>query len=185
VLELSTGDPTVAVLDQPQLVFTPDNWAIPRPVAFRGVDNHRANVDRVIDVTISVIDALSDPAYGTVPSQVFSATVTDDDPMADGMQLAALSVMDELVMHPASILATSHIGTAHSRSEWSEVARRLPDYQMPSEDLIVLAVKRDHPGKWQARDAVFASQSYSDAGTTTDTDGGWMLVPGSLPFVSP
>ena len=80
VIDLSTSNNLVAVLDQPQLTFTVTNWDVPQRVAFRGVDNHVANADQTVDVTLSVVGALSDANFQSVPTQIFPATVFDDDP---------------------------------------------------------------------------------------------------------
>jgi hypothetical protein len=80
VVDLQTSDNTVAVLDHSQLTFTAETWNIPQQVVFRGVDNQVANADRTVQVTVSVNDALSDADYDTVPTQVFAATIFDDEP---------------------------------------------------------------------------------------------------------
>lgn len=82
VIDLGTSDDGVAVLDRPRLTFTAESWDIPQRVAFRGVDNHVVNPDRTIDVTLSVVDALSDVDYQTVATQVFAGMVFDDEPTA-------------------------------------------------------------------------------------------------------
>ncbi len=80
VIDLVTSDPMAAVLDQPRLTFTAANWDVPQRVAFRGVDNHVANPDQAVDVTLSIAVALSDADFQSVPAQAFSATVIDDEP---------------------------------------------------------------------------------------------------------
>jgi hypothetical protein len=80
VVDLNTSDNAVAVLDRAQLTFTTETWNIPQQVAFRGVDNQVVNADRTVHVTVSVNDALSDADYDAVPTQVFAATVFDDEP---------------------------------------------------------------------------------------------------------
>ena len=80
VIDLSTNDGTIAVLDQSQLTFASDTWHLPQQVALRGVDNHVVNADRTIQLTVSVIDALSDADYHAVPTQTFAATIVDDEP---------------------------------------------------------------------------------------------------------
>ncbi len=68
------------MLDQPRLTFTAANWDVPQRIAFRGVDNHVANPDQAVDVTLSIVAAFSDVDFQSVPAQVFPATVIDDEP---------------------------------------------------------------------------------------------------------
>ena len=79
VLELSVSNATVAMLDKSTLTFTPANWNVFQSVSFRAVDNHVVNPDQLVDVTVAVVDALSDDSYDPVPTQVFGALVRDDD----------------------------------------------------------------------------------------------------------
>lgn len=80
VLDLSTSDNLIAIVDPPQLTFTPENWNKPQAVALRGVDNQLASSDRQAQVTVSVVDGLSATDYRTVPDEEFAALIRDDDP---------------------------------------------------------------------------------------------------------
>ncbi|MEX2091444.1 MAG: DUF1559 domain-containing protein, partial [Pirellulales bacterium] len=79
VISLGLSNGAVATLDKSTLTFTAANWNVPQRVAFRPLDNHVVNPDQVVDVTVAVVDALSDDSYDPVPTQIFSATVRDDD----------------------------------------------------------------------------------------------------------
>jgi Protein of unknown function (DUF1559)/Bacterial Ig domain/Dockerin type I domain len=79
VIGLSVSDDTVSVLDRSQLTFTAETWNIPQQVGLRGVDNLAVNADRTVQVTVSVIDALSAAEYQAVPTQVFAAAIVDDE----------------------------------------------------------------------------------------------------------
>ncbi len=79
VLSVGLSNAAVAALDKSTLTFTAANWNVPQRVAFRSIDNHVVNPDQVVDVTVAVVDALSDDSYDSVPTQMFSATVRDDD----------------------------------------------------------------------------------------------------------
>jgi hypothetical protein len=78
VLSLAVSGAGVATLDRQTLTFTPSNWNVSQRVALRGVDNHVANHDRTVDVTVAVVASLSDDAYDAVLPQSFVATVRDD-----------------------------------------------------------------------------------------------------------
>jgi len=79
VIDVSVSDVSVAMLDRSRLNFTAENWNIPQRVALRGIDNHVLNEDQVVDVTVEVVDGLSDNSYDSVATQVFSSTIIDDD----------------------------------------------------------------------------------------------------------
>src|SRR5262249_19701541 len=71
-----------ATLDKASLTFTPSNWNLPQRVVFRPVDNHVINPDQVVNISVSVVAALSDDTYDPVATQVFAATIRDDDVVA-------------------------------------------------------------------------------------------------------
>jgi hypothetical protein len=79
MLSLAASNTSVALLDKTSLTFTPTNWNVPQYVGLRGVDNHVLNNDQSVDITLSVVDEMSDDAYDSVLGQLFSATVRDDD----------------------------------------------------------------------------------------------------------
>ena len=79
VLSLSSSDTNIATLDKANLAFSPTNWNVPQRVIFRPVDNHVINPDQVINITVSVVAALSDNAYDPVATQLFAATIRNDD----------------------------------------------------------------------------------------------------------
>jgi hypothetical protein len=73
------SDINAATLDQTTLTFTPANWNLPQRVVFRPIDDHVINPDKVVNITVSVVAALSDDAYDSVASKTFSATIRNDD----------------------------------------------------------------------------------------------------------
>jgi hypothetical protein len=79
VLSLNVSNTNIASLDTAALTFTPANWNLPQRVVFRPVDNHIINPDAVVNITVSVVAALSDDNYDPVAAQVFTATVRNDD----------------------------------------------------------------------------------------------------------
>jgi hypothetical protein len=79
VLSLDVSDTSMATLDKATLTFTAANWGTPQHVVFRPVDNQIINPDQVVDITVSVVATLSDDAYDSVASKVFTATVRNDD----------------------------------------------------------------------------------------------------------
>jgi hypothetical protein len=79
VLNLSVSGTNIATLGTTALTFTPTNWNIPQRVIFRPVDNHVINADQVVNITVSVVAALSDDTYDPVAPKIFVATVRNDD----------------------------------------------------------------------------------------------------------
>ena len=80
VVSSDTGEVTVS---PSTLTFTPANYALGLEVALTGVDDSDDDGDVEVSITISVIDASSDDAYGNVDDLVRSATNADDDPTPD------------------------------------------------------------------------------------------------------
>ena len=80
VLDVSVSNTAIATVDQPRLTFTPENWNVPQRVALRGVDDFVLNADQVVNVTVAVVDGLSDDSYDAVATQVFSATIVGRRP---------------------------------------------------------------------------------------------------------
>ncbi|BCR03296.1 hypothetical protein DESUT3_03650 [Desulfuromonas versatilis] len=86
VIDVTSTDATEAVVDQPRLTFTADNWAVPRTLTVYGVDD--SDFDDSQSVRVAV-DVNPDPALTTdttgyallKPSEVADVlvTVVDDD----------------------------------------------------------------------------------------------------------
>jgi hypothetical protein len=79
VLQLAVDNPTAATLDKTTLTFTPNDWNQPQRVVFRPIDDHATNPDRMVSISASIVDSLSDNAYDSVETQVISALIRDDD----------------------------------------------------------------------------------------------------------
>jgi hypothetical protein len=79
VMSLNASDMNAAALDKAILTFTPANWNVSQRVTFRPIDNHVINPDQAVNITVSVLAALSDDAYDPVASQSFTATIRNDD----------------------------------------------------------------------------------------------------------
>jgi hypothetical protein len=79
VVDVASGDPTEVVVSPVRLTFTPSTWDVPQTVALIGVDDEAVDGDRVSTVTVSVVDALSDPAFSPVPDREITVTTVDDD----------------------------------------------------------------------------------------------------------
>jgi hypothetical protein len=78
VLGISLSNAAVATLDKTTVTFTPQNWNMPQRVAFRAMDDRSVNADRIVDVTVSVVDNLSDNSYDPLANQTFTALVRND-----------------------------------------------------------------------------------------------------------
>lgn len=79
VLSVGVSSAAAATLDKTTLTFTPDNWNVPQRVVFRPIDDQQPQFDQTVDVTVAVVDALSDSAYDDVATQSFAAKIVDDD----------------------------------------------------------------------------------------------------------
>jgi hypothetical protein len=73
VLLITSANTGAVIVTPPTLTFGPGNWDDPQTVIVRGVDDDA----QVTDVTIAVLDVVSDDAYDGVPPYVVSVT-TDD-----------------------------------------------------------------------------------------------------------
>ena len=56
------------------LVFTSADWDLPQTVAISGIEDYVADGDSLVNVSVSVVDANSDPAYQDVESVVVPVT---------------------------------------------------------------------------------------------------------------
>ena len=79
VLELAVSNTAVAVIDKPLLTYTAENWNVAQRVALRGVDNLIVNADRKVELSVEVVDAMSDDSFDDVASQIVQVTVYDDE----------------------------------------------------------------------------------------------------------
>jgi hypothetical protein len=71
-VNLSVSDAAVAKLDKASLVFTSTTWNKPQRVALWAVDDGAFNADRLVDIMVA--------APGYAATQMFSATIRNDDP---------------------------------------------------------------------------------------------------------
>lgn len=78
VLRIESADATVAVVDQPSVVFTPSNWNVPQSVDVSGPNNQTVGGSRQTTVTISV-DGSSDSAFVGLTAVSRNVIVSDDD----------------------------------------------------------------------------------------------------------
>ncbi|HIB95395.1 MAG TPA: hypothetical protein EYO70_02445, partial [Candidatus Marinimicrobia bacterium] len=145
---LSSSDVTEATLEQPSVVFTPDNWDVPQSVTVLGQD------DAVIDgdQTFSVI---TDP------------TVSDDSSYnkVDPSDLILKNVDDEgagFIISPLSGLSVSEDGTT---AETSFQLRTHP----ASPVTLLLATANDEEGTVAPTSISFNSSNWSESQTVTIT----------------
>lgn len=79
VLDVTSGDTGEAVVDKPNLTFTPANWNTAQTVTITGVDDTTADGSQSTTITLSVNDPQSDNFFDALPDQTLSVTTTDDD----------------------------------------------------------------------------------------------------------
>jgi hypothetical protein len=79
VLDVTSGDPSEVSVSPTRLTFTPSTWDAPQTVIVTGQDDSIRDGDATTAVTVSVVDALSDPAFSPVPDQIVAVTTIDDE----------------------------------------------------------------------------------------------------------
>lgn len=84
VLDVVSADTTEVEVSTSRLTFTPANWNVPQDVTVSGVPDLVADGDQITDVTVSVVTALSDPAYAQAEDAVVQVTSIDDDQFFPG-----------------------------------------------------------------------------------------------------
>ena len=76
------------------LTFTSLNWNQPQGVAVVGADDTSVDGDQSTSITVSVDSASSDALFGSVPSQVVTATTTDNEVAGFTIALSAPTVSE-------------------------------------------------------------------------------------------
>jgi hypothetical protein len=79
VVDVISGDETEATVAPARLTFTPETWDIPQTTTVTGQDDPIRDGDVTTPVTVRVVDALSDPAFGAIPDQTILALTIDDE----------------------------------------------------------------------------------------------------------
>ena len=79
VVSVLGSDSSEATLSPSTLLFTTSNWDTPQTITVTGVDDQIIDGNKIVYITISIIDELSSDEYDYVPSQSFLAVVYDDD----------------------------------------------------------------------------------------------------------
>jgi hypothetical protein len=78
-LAMNIDDATEATLPVTTLTFTPSNWDVPQTLDVNGVADLIPDGDQTAMLTISVVDAASDPTFAAVQDIVVTITAIDDD----------------------------------------------------------------------------------------------------------
>jgi hypothetical protein len=79
VFDVTSGDEAEATVGPATLTFTPDNWSTPQGVTVTGVDDPNIDGDQLIQVTVSVNDALSMDPFDPLPDQSVDVTMVDNE----------------------------------------------------------------------------------------------------------
>ena len=79
VVSVTGSDASEATLSTSTIVFTTSNWNTPQTITVTGVDDQIIDGNKIVYITISIIDELSSDEYDYVPSQSFLAVAYDDD----------------------------------------------------------------------------------------------------------
>ena len=78
VLATASNDETEATVSG-SITFTSENWDTPQTVTVTGVDDDLVDGDQTYDITISIVDTISDDEFDGVADQSVSSTTLDDD----------------------------------------------------------------------------------------------------------
>lgn len=84
VLAISSADLAVATVLPGLLTFGPSDWSSPQTVTVSGTEDAVVDGSQVTTVTVSVVAALSNAAYGSVADATISVTTLDNDAIAGG-----------------------------------------------------------------------------------------------------
>lgn len=79
VIEVVSADETEATVSPSELKFTPLSWSVPQTVTVRGRNDSILDGDVTTAVSITVVDALSDPTYAPVPNGEVLVVTLDDE----------------------------------------------------------------------------------------------------------
>jgi len=80
VLSVSSADTGEVTVSPSTLTFTASGWPASQMLTFTGVDDDAEDGAVTVEITISVVDASSDDAYGTVEDKTLLVTNADNDP---------------------------------------------------------------------------------------------------------
>ena len=78
MLATASNDETEATVSG-SITFTSENWDTPQTVTVTGVDDDLVDGDQTYDITISIVDTISDDEFDGVADQSVSSTTLDDD----------------------------------------------------------------------------------------------------------
>ncbi len=101
VFGVSSAGSEVSV-SAPSLTFDTSNWATPQTVTVSAVDDFVDDGDQTRDVTISVVDASSDPAFRSLPDTSVSATAIDNDTADVVLSTTELTVTEDPAATPSA-----------------------------------------------------------------------------------
>lgn len=79
VIQLTGDDPTEFQLNLTELVFSPENWDIPRIVTVTGVNDDIDDGDVTTDLQVTVDTARSDSLFNILPDEVVEVTTFNDE----------------------------------------------------------------------------------------------------------
>jgi hypothetical protein len=96
VLDVSSGAPATADVDQAALTFTSLTWADAQTVTVTSTEN-TLHGDDSVTVTVAVDPALSDDAFDAVPNQVVPVSIIDNDPTAADDAAACLILHEAII----------------------------------------------------------------------------------------
>ncbi|GIR37542.1 MAG: hypothetical protein CM15mP49_29270 [Actinomycetota bacterium] len=78
VIALTSSDTGEATISG-SLTFTPANWDTPQTVTVTGVDDNLIDGTIASSVAVTIVDAISDNDFDSIPDQTVSVSTTDDD----------------------------------------------------------------------------------------------------------
>jgi len=79
VLDVRSADETEVTVSPSRLTFTPSSWSTPRAVVVTGKNDTSLDGNVTTTVSVTVVDALSDPTYALVPDATIMVTTLDDE----------------------------------------------------------------------------------------------------------
>ena len=78
VIALTSSDTSEATISG-SLTFTPANWNTPQTVTVTGVDDNLIDETISSSISVTIVDAISDNDFDSIPDRTVSVSTTDDD----------------------------------------------------------------------------------------------------------
>ena len=94
VMAVTSGDVGEATVSPATVTFSPSDWNIPQTITVTGANDWLIDGDQTTQVTLDVVDALSDDHFDSLAEQTVAVTTTDDDTAGVTLSKTAANVSE-------------------------------------------------------------------------------------------